>query len=113
MDPRRARQARPQDTDVACPRLVKYRQESPGYARERRNLFLEYLRAIRGDVTALRDDSREAKSRLTSLETASRNDASCFLAAWCCFSLRIISIPSTSYAKETTKIPLGSPSRLT
>jgi len=34
------------------------------------NLILEYLRAIRGDVTALRDDSREVKSRLTSLETA-------------------------------------------
>jgi uncharacterized coiled-coil protein SlyX len=34
------------------------------------NLILEHLRAIRGDITALRDDSREVKSRLTSLETA-------------------------------------------
>jgi hypothetical protein len=34
------------------------------------NLILEHLRAIRGDITGLRDDSREVKSRLTSLETA-------------------------------------------
>ena len=34
------------------------------------NLILEHLRAIRGDITALRDDTREVKTRLTSLETA-------------------------------------------
>jgi hypothetical protein len=34
------------------------------------NLILEHLRAMRGDISALRDDSREVKSRLTSLETA-------------------------------------------
>ncbi len=34
------------------------------------NLILEHLRAMRSDITALRDDSREVKSRLTSLETA-------------------------------------------
>jgi hypothetical protein len=34
------------------------------------NLILEHLSAMRGDISALRDDSREVKSRLTSLETA-------------------------------------------
>jgi septal ring factor EnvC (AmiA/AmiB activator) len=34
------------------------------------NLILEHLRAMRSDITALRDDTREVKSRLTSLETA-------------------------------------------
>lgn len=34
------------------------------------NLILEPLRAMRSDITALRDDTREVKSRLTSLETA-------------------------------------------
>jgi predicted nucleic acid-binding Zn-ribbon protein len=34
------------------------------------NLILEHLRAMRSDIAALRDDTREVKSRLTSLETA-------------------------------------------
>ena len=34
------------------------------------HLILEHLRAMRSDITALRDDTREVKSRLTSLETA-------------------------------------------
>jgi septal ring factor EnvC (AmiA/AmiB activator) len=34
------------------------------------NLILEHLRGMRGDIAALREDSREVKSRLTSLETA-------------------------------------------
>ncbi len=33
------------------------------------NLVLEHLRAIRADVTALREDSREIKQRLTSVES--------------------------------------------
>ena len=32
------------------------------------NLILEHLRAIRSDIGLLRDDSREIKSRLTSVE---------------------------------------------
>jgi septal ring factor EnvC (AmiA/AmiB activator) len=34
------------------------------------NLILEHLRGMRSDISALRDDSREVKSRLASLETA-------------------------------------------
>ncbi len=34
------------------------------------NLILEHLRAIGGELVALRDDTREVKTRLTSLETA-------------------------------------------
>lgn len=34
------------------------------------NLVLEHLRAIRGDITGLREDVREVKSRLTNLESS-------------------------------------------
>ena len=34
------------------------------------NLVLEHLRAIRADVSGIRDDVREIKHRLTSLEGA-------------------------------------------
>lgn len=34
------------------------------------NLVLEHLRAIRGDITGLREDVREVKTRLTNLETS-------------------------------------------
>jgi len=32
------------------------------------NLIIEHLRAIRTDISSLKDDSREIKSRLTSVE---------------------------------------------
>jgi hypothetical protein len=34
------------------------------------NLILEHLRAVRADISALRDDNKEIKSRLISLEAA-------------------------------------------
>jgi septal ring factor EnvC (AmiA/AmiB activator) len=34
------------------------------------NLILEHLRAMRADIGAIKDDVREIKSRLTSLEAA-------------------------------------------
>ncbi len=34
------------------------------------HLILEHLRAMRGDIAEMREDSREVKSRLVSLETA-------------------------------------------
>ena len=34
------------------------------------NLILEHLRAIRADIAAVKDDVREIKQRLTSLEAA-------------------------------------------
>ena len=33
------------------------------------NLILEHLRAIRSDISSIKDDIREIKQRLTSLET--------------------------------------------
>jgi predicted nucleic acid-binding Zn-ribbon protein len=60
------------------------------------NLILEHLRAMRSDITALRDDTREVKSRLTSLETAvsamRREIADLYVhrRGWATFSLRPI-----------------------
>jgi predicted nuclease with TOPRIM domain len=39
-------------------------------AEEPINLVLEHLRALRGDVTLLREDMQDVKRRLTSLEVA-------------------------------------------
>ena len=52
-------------------RMQAYQQEA--MANDSSNLVLEHLRALRSDVGEMRDDVREVKRRLTSLEVSVSN----------------------------------------